>query len=257
MRKIVGILIALILFSISNGLANNKIGIDEQLGKQLPLNLKFKDENGKTVLLKDLVDRPTVLDFVYFHCAGLCSPLMLEMAQIVGKVSLIPGKDYRMICISMDQNETPKDALEKKNDFSTVLPKDFPDSAWTFLTADSATIQKITSAAGFEFERKGNDFIHTTSLIFLSGDGKICRYLHGAYRKDRGFSILPFDFKMAVLDASKGRVQPTLSKILQFCFSYDPSGKTYVLDILNISGAVIIFLAVGFVVFLKVKKKKV
>ena len=77
----------------------NSAEVVRHLGKQIPLNLTFVNSNGKKILLKDLIDKPTVLDFCYYRCAGICTPLMVEIADVIGKVKYEPGKDYRIIKI--------------------------------------------------------------------------------------------------------------------------------------------------------------
>ncbi len=261
MKRILNILFLLIfLVSFNTGYAVNQDtepNINEQLGKKIPLDLTFTDEYGNKVALKDIFTNSTVLAFVYYKCPGICSPLMTEIANVVNKVDLQPGVDYNIITISMDERETPEIARDKKKDFIKIIDKNLPNSAWRFLTGDSVNIHKATEAAGFHFVRKGNQFLHTTAVIFVSKDGKICRYLYPSYSKKGEFSILPFDFKMANLETVKGKTIPTVGKILQFCFSYDPKGKTYVFDLLKVFGAGTIFLVLIFVVFVVVKPKKV
>ena len=48
------------------------IGIDEHLGQQVDLSMKFKDETGKEVTLANYYDgiHPVVISLVYFDCPG-------------------------------------------------------------------------------------------------------------------------------------------------------------------------------------------
>ena len=250
-------IIFLVFSFISKG--NEKqieVGIDEQLGKSIPLQEYFNDENGNKVLLKDLFTKPTVLSFVYYNCPGICSPLLMELSDIVNKSDLVPGVDYNIVSISMDEFETPKDAIKRKQTFFQAIDKNIPPESWKFLTGDSSTIKKVTDAAGFYFKRQGKDFLHTGAFIFVDNKGKICRYLFPSFSERSGFGILPFDFKMAINETTEGKVTPTISKVLQFCFSYDPAGKTYVLNITRIFGAAILVLVGIFVIYLRVKPKK-
>lgn len=234
--------------------AKERIDIEEHLGNQLPMDAVFFDANGNKVVLKDIVKKTTVLAFVYYKCPGICSPLMSELANIVNESGLEPGKDYDIVTISFDNRENPVVAAEKKQNFLSLIHKPFPKSAWKFLTGDSVNIYRVTEAAGFHFERVGTQFIHTTSVIFISPGGKISRYLYPDYNKKGEFGILPFAFKMAVLDASQGKVMPTVGRLLAFCFSYDPAGKKYVINFLNIFGVGTLLLVGVFVVYLRVKK---
>jgi len=67
---------------------------------------------------------------------------------------------------------------------------------------------------------------------------------------------MPFDFKMAVLETSQGQQVKTMAKLIKFCFSYDPKGRTYVFNITRIFGAFILVLLTMFIVFVVVKPKK-
>src|SRR5215213_6669162 len=50
------------------------VGIDQLLSQQVPLDLEFKDETGKTVKLADYFKgKPVVLSLVYYDCPQLCS----------------------------------------------------------------------------------------------------------------------------------------------------------------------------------------
>ena len=240
-------------FSSGKGI---EVGIDEQLGSYIPLDTQFKNDEGKTVILKDLIKRPTVLAFVYYRCPGICSPLLFSLTDVLNKSDLEPGYDYNVVCISFDNLETPEIAADKKKSFVSGLEKNIRPEDWEFLTGDSINIKKVTDAAGFRFERKGDQFLHAGAFIFLDKEGKICRYLFPGYTDGHGFGILPFDFKMAVLEASAGKETPTIAKVLRFCFSYDTNGQKYTVNITRIFGAAILVFAAVFFIFIVKKPKK-
>jgi len=254
--------ILVLLFAISIipafGQVDEKIevGIDEQLGSYIPLDAVFKDANGNDVVLSELITEPTVLAFVYYQCPGICSPLLFELSDVMNKSDLEPGYDYNVICISMDELETSEIAASKKITFFSAFDKDVPKEAWRFLTGSREEIKKVTEAAGFYFKRKDDQFLHTGAFIFLDKEGKICRYLIPNYSDKSGFGILPFDFKMALLEAGEGKVTPTIARVLQFCFSYDSEGQKYTLNFTRIFGAGIIVLVVLFLIFIVFKPKK-
>lgn len=229
-----------------------KIGIEEQLGKQVPLDLEFTDENGKKVKLKDLCDKPTVLALVYYRCPGICTPLLNELQTVIDKVDLEPAQDFRVITVSIDPKETPETAREKRTNYTNLMKrkKDFPLDAWRFLVGDAENIRKLASAVGFRYEPEGNEFRHAGALTILSPQGKIIRYLFG-------LRYLPFDLKMAIVEASEGRVGPTIAKVLKLCFSYDPEGKRYALNIVRISGVVVLFFVSMIAAFVLLTRKKV
>jgi protein SCO1/2 len=251
--------IIILIFAVITKAGDKKIeiGIDEQLGKTIPLNEYFVDENENRVQLNELFTKPTVLSFVYYNCPGICSPLLMEMSDIINKSELVAGVDYNIVSISMNELETPKDANERKQSFFKAIDKNIPPESWKFLTGDSITIKKVADAAGFYFKRNGKDFLHAGAFIFVDNNGKICRYLFPSFSERSGFGILPFDFKMSVIETSEGKISPTMAKVLQFCFSYDPEGQTYVLNFTRIFGAgILIIIGIFVIVYLRVKPKK-
>ena len=220
-----------------------EIGIDEKLGDFVPMDLGFLDADGDSVYLRDVIDKPTVLTLVYYHCPTICKPLLGGVVEVMDKTNLEPGYDYNVLTISFDETDTPQSADAIRDNFTEALEKDLVPGAWRFLTADSSTIARLTDSVGFRFVRRENDFAHGTSLIFLSPDGKIVRYLYG-------LRFMPFDLKMAVVEAGKGSVAPSIARVLQYCFSYDPEGRKYALNVNRLVGTVILLFAVGWVVYL-------
>jgi protein SCO1/2 len=225
------------------------IGMNEKLGEWIPLDLTFYDEGGNSISLKHLIHKPTILAPVYYRCPNVCSFLLFNLAGVINKIPSEPGKEYQVLAFSFDETEKPILALEKKKIVLKMIEKTFPEDAWRFLTGNRENIQKLTDAIGFHFKRQGQDFLHPVSLVILSPEGKITRYLYGT-------EFLPFDIKMALLEASEGRVGPTLSRVLRFCFSYDPKGRKYVFNTLKITGMVTLLFALAFILFLVLKGKR-
>jgi protein SCO1 len=230
----------LFLFNSYDYAGNTYPEVTKHLGKILPLDLTFTNSQGRQVLLRDLINKPTVIDFVYYRCTGICTPLMVELSEIIGKIKYEPGKDYNVISISIDQNETPKIAAEKKHDMLSISSKTIPDSAWTFLTGDSTSIYKLTNAAGFGFVRTNNGFLHKGVLIFVDKTGKVVQYLSPGYTKQTGdFQILPAEFELAVEKAGKGEITSTLEKVLQTCYTYIPKGKSAIVLLMVLASGIL------------------
>jgi len=225
------------------------IGIVEKLGETLPLNLEVYDERGYRVALKDVIKHPTVLTFVYFRCPFICGPLLTDLSRVVEKMDLEPNRDYQIVTISFDDREKPDIAAQKKADYLGALKRKIDPDGWRFFTADSATIQQLTGAAGFYFKREGENFIHAGALIIVSPEGKITRYING-------IQYLPFDVKMAVMEAAEGRTGPTIAKLLKFCYRYDTDARTYTMNITRVSGIVVVLMAVLFVVVFILRPRK-
>jgi len=228
-----------------------EIGIVEHLDTFIPADIYLINENNERVVLTDLIDKPTIINFVYFRCPGICSPLMEGLAKVMDESDLVANIDYQVLTISFDPSETIDLGIRKKSNYlNLVNKKEAIGKGWKFFVSDSASIAKGTNAVGFKYKKMGNDFTHAASVVMVSPKGKITRYLNGIY-------FLPFDFKMATIEASKGMSSPTINKIMQFCFSYDPVGQAYVLNVTRISGILILFIALLFFLVLIFKPKRV
>jgi len=243
----IAILIVMLSF-IGTAQDPDKIGVVEHLDTYLPSDVILTDVNGDTTFLSAVINKPTVLNFVYYRCPGICTPLMDGIAEVVNQSDLELGEDYQIVTISFDFTETSDLALKKRNNYFLLVEKEGIEKGWLFFTADSMNVARLTQATGFSYKRTGNDFIHTAGLILLSPEGKITRYLNGTY-------FLPFEFKLAVIEASKGIPGPTVNRILQFCYSYDPVGQAYVLNITKVSGILILFIGVLVLIVLTVKPR--
>lgn len=227
-----------------------KVAILEKLGERVPLGVEFIDEGGKKVLLRDLVDKPTVLSLVYLSCRHACPMLLNGLAEVLGKTDLKPGEDFNVITVSFDENDTYELAAEKKVNYISAIGKPFPEKEWKFLTGTRENIEKLTQSVGFSFKREENGmFTHPVALTILSSEGKVIRYLGGT-------TFLPFDLEMATAEAAEGRVGSVVRRAMLYCFSYDPGGKRYVFNVLRIVGIVTILVAASFVTFLIVTGKK-
>lgn len=239
----------LITTNFTFGQKHVDVGVDEQLGKYIPDDARFVTSTGDTVNLKSLIDKPALLALVYYECPGICSPMLNELAWTIDKVDLAPGRDYKIISLSFDHREKPAIAAKWKKNYLESIKKKISPEDWIFLTGDSINIKKVTDAVGFYYKpTKDSQYVHPATVIALSPEGKITRYLFGV-------TFNPFDVKMAMLEAKAGKENPTISKVLQFCYSYDPEGRSYTLNITRIIGAIML-LGVGLFAAVLLFKKR-
>jgi len=237
-RLITSVLIVLFIPLLAQNEADVEIGVVEKLDQYIPLDAKLIDEQGDTVTIGDLLDKPTILNFVYYRCPGICSPLMDGLADAMDGNDLVLGEDYQALTISFDAREGTFLAVKKKNNYLNLMEKkDQAEKGWLFFTSDSASIVSLTDAVGFRYKPTGNDFIHSATLIILDPKGKITRYMNGIY-------FLPFELKMSLLEAAEGKSGPTINRVLQYCYSYDPEGQKYMLNITKVSATLILFFGV-------------
>ncbi|PLX85426.1 MAG: SCO family protein [Desulfuromonas sp.] len=223
--------------------------LEEKLGAKLPLDVPFVNSRGETVLLDDLIDRPTLVVPVYYRCRNVCNYLLGGLARALPDIKLTPGESYRVITFSFDRKETPNLAAKSKRTFLASMQGAFPGDAWDFLTGDEVNIRRVTDAAGYRYQKEGEDFLHPVAAFVVSEDGTIVRYLNG-------YRFLPLDLTMALIEASENRIGVPIRKALEFCFSYDPENRRYVFNLLRVSGTIILLTLGSFLLYLILSGRK-
>ncbi|MBW6508469.1 MAG: SCO family protein [Desulfuromonadales bacterium] len=238
------LLLIFYLLSLNTVPAQEKrVALEMQLGEKIPLELTFTDSNGQQVQLANLIDRPTLIVPVFYNCRTVCNVLLGGLSSTLPKMRLTPGKDYQVITLSFDPEETVAMAAHSQRTFLTATRIDFPPEAWHFLTGEQENILKLTDSAGYFFYKEGDNFVHPTAAFIVGADGTIVRYLIGQ-------SIPPITLTMAILEAAEGRISTPISKALEFCFTYDAENRRYVFNLLRVSGTVILLTLGSFFLFL-------
>ncbi|HUR98857.1 MAG TPA: SCO family protein [Pyrinomonadaceae bacterium] len=234
--------------SEGNGLpaALKKIGIDQKLGEQLPLDTEVKTEDGRTVELGTLFGsgRPVVLALVYYECPMLCNEVLNGLTGSLKGISLDAGKDFDVIALSFDarENEKPGLAQNKKTAYMERYGRAGSEKGWHFLTATQPSIDAIANAAGFHYQwdEKSNQFAHAGGVMVVTPQGKMSRYFYG-------IDYAPRDLKLGLMDSADNKVGSVSDQLLLYCYHYDPSTGKYGLAILRVVrlGGVLVLLGMG------------
>lgn len=233
--------------AVSSPLAWSAAGpsLDQRIGDTLPGDLTFRDETGADVRFNELVAKPTVFVPVYLTCPHTCPLILNAVAHALGNIRwTTPGRDFQVVTVSFNDRDTPGDARAKKKNFMAAIGKSFPEPAWKFLTGDKRNIQRFLDAAGYQVAQNGMEFAHPAAIFVTSNTGRIVRYLHGV-------NYSSFELEMAVGEAAQGRLGTVSSRVLGYCFEYDPAKKSYVFNFLKIGGLIIGALLLGFLGYLR------
>ncbi len=245
------ILILFLSFAITNfSFGQDELGVYEHLDDYLSDDLVFTDEAYNEINLKESINKPTIIALVYYECPGICSPLLNGLADAMDKTDIQLGEDYQVYTISFSHTEKPPLAKKKKKTYEKLVTHGDPQEYWKFFTGDSITISKLFDQVGYKVKKEGKEYIHPGAIIVISPKGKITRYLYGTTY------FLPFDIKMAIVEAADEKSGPTINKMLKYCFSYDPSGQKYVLNFTKISGTFILLIVIGLLATLIIKGRK-
>jgi protein SCO1 len=242
-------------------------GIAEKTGQSVPLDLTFLDEDGGAVKLKDLVNKPTILTLVYYSCSGVCPQMLGALASALGGVKLEPGKDYEVMTISFDKDDTPAIAKEKKVNYIKAAGATFPASAWKFLTGGEESIGLITKAVGFSFKKESSigtvgfgshkeskGFIHPAVLIFIAPDGKITKYIYleqSHYGTLSPVSFSSSDITTALIDTAKGKVRAGSNNPIRLCFPGISDQEERFYTLMAIIGAATLLSVLAFFIYLR------
>jgi protein SCO1/2 len=232
-----------------------QITIAQKLNTQIPLDLMFRDSTGKVVRLREYFNngRPVILNFVYFRCPMLC-PMVLEgTTTSLTHLKFDIGKQFDVITVSIDPRDSVTRAAELKDKYIRHYGRLDSASGWHFLTAHETAIKKLTEAVGFQFEydSRTDQFAHGAALFVLTPDGRMSRYFYG-------FEFKPRDLRLAIVEASAGKVGNAVDELLLLCFHYDPATGKYSRNAMMFAraGGVTTVLALGSFIFVMFRKER-
>ena len=231
-----------------------EIGFDQNIGRPLALDAEVVDEHGVRKQVREYFGaRPVILVFAYYSCPMLCTQVVSGLASAVGVLSLKPGRDFEVVVISFDPRDTPQAAAAKKAQYLERYTAAGAAEASHFLTASQSSIRQLTASAGFRYawDEPTQQFAHPTGVVVLTPDGRIARYLFG-------IEYGPRDLRLALVDASAGKVGNAVDTLLLYCYHYDPMTGRYGLAImrtLRIAGASTVF-AIGAFVFVLLRRER-
>jgi protein SCO1/2 len=229
-----------------------KVGVDQKLNAQLPLHLEFKDEQGSTVKLGDYFrTKPVIIAPVYYECPMLCSQILNGLVGSLRAVTFISGEDFEVVAVSFDPADTPETARKKKNTYVRRFGKPGAEEGWHFLTGSEANIKQLMDSMGYRYEflPKIKQFAHASAVMVATPQGRLSRYLYGV-------EYAPRDVRLALVEASQGKIGNPVDSILLFCYHYDPATGKYsaaALNVIRLLG-VALLLALGTFMFMSARR---
>lgn len=230
------------------------IGFDQHLGRQVDLDLAFRDESGKSVRLRDYArDRPVVLSLAYYGCPMLCGLALQGLASSLKPLSFEPGREFEVVTVSFDPRETPEMARQAKSSAVEIYGRSAAVSGWHFLTGDQEAIRRLTDAVGFRFawDEESRQYAHATGIVLLTPEGRISRYLFG-------IEYAPKDLRWGLIESADGRIGSLADRLLLLCYRYDPHTGRYSAVAMNAvrTGAVLGVLGLGTFVGIMVRRDR-
>jgi protein SCO1 len=208
----------------------SQVGFDQKLGLQLPLNLRFRDDQGRELALSELFGRrPVILAPVYYRCPLLCNQLLTGLTRSLKPVSLSAGRDFDVVAFSINPRETADLARPKKVAYIEQYDRTGSQNGWHFLTGNQASITGLAEAIGFRytFNPATGLFAHAAGVVIVTPDGRIARYFYG-------IDFPPRELESELARARAGRIGTPIGRLLLLCYDYDAATGKYTLSILRL-----------------------
>ena len=202
------------------------IEIEQKLNAPIPLDLTFTNSHGEKVKLADYFnqDKPVILSLVYFECPMICTAVLNGLMQAIdaGMLELEIGKDYEVVTISIDPDETPALALKKKANYISKMRREGVAEGWHWLVSSQDDIEDLAQSVGFRYyyDAASDQYAHAAGIMILTPDAKVSSYMFGV-------EYLPRNLKMALVDAGQGNIGSAVDRLVLLCFAYDPASGGY------------------------------
>ena len=227
------------------------VGIDQHLDAQVPLDLSFRDEQGQAVTLgKYFGQRPVILALVYYECPMLCTLTLNGLTSALRALTFDAGNEFEVVAVSINPNETPPLAAEKKRTYLERYARPGHEQGWHFLTGDDASIARLAQAVGFRYRYlpEQKQFAHAAGITVLTPLGHVARYFFGV-------EYAPRDLRLGLVEASQNKIGSPVDQLLLYCYHYDPITGTYSAIALNIVRLAAAITVLGLVVFFLVMRR--
>ncbi len=232
-----------------------KIGIDQRLGEQAPLDLEFYDEAGNPVRLQQYFgEKPVILALVYYNCPMLCNLVLNGLTKNLKPLSFSAGEEFDIISLSFDHRETPALAAEKKKNYLKDYDRASAAGGWHFLTGDSVNISRLAEAVGFrfQFDPVTQEYAHAGGIMVLTPQGKLARYFYGVDYPSR-------DLRLSLVEASESKIGSPVDQLLLYCYHYDPLTGKYglvIMNVLRLAGIATVLVLAAFVIVMLRRDRK-
>jgi protein SCO1 len=207
------------------------VEIVEKPGARLPIELPFRNQEGRAVTLKDYLDgeHPLIIVLAYYRCPKFCSIVLNGVLGGIKTVGLPLGIDYRVVTVSFDPRDTIEMAAEKRLSYVKELGGDVPPKGWDFLVGDAYAVRALAEAIGFRYrwDPATEQFAHGAGAFVFTPDGRLSRTLYGVNFPGR-------NVRLSLVEAGQGNIGSTWDKVILFCYHWDPNASGYTLAIVKL-----------------------
>lgn len=226
--------------------AMKNVGQLDRIGAQVPLDLPFVDSDGSPAALRKFFDGtlPIIVTLNYSNCPRLCSLQLNGLFEGLQKLDYSMGEKYRMITVSLDPEESPARAEATKQKYLAAYGREDAAQGWRCLVGEERNIRALADAVGFQYaevpDQKPKQYAHEAVTIICTPDGRVSRYL-------RGIEYDPKTLRLALLEASDGKIGTFVDQFPLVCFAYDAESGSYRLAAVKVMrlGGILTVLVLG------------
>jgi protein SCO1/2 len=217
-----------------------QVGIEQRLNNQIPLDLTFRDESGREVKLGEYFrgDKPVLLTLVYYECPMLCNQVLNGVVGTLEAVTFTPGKEFEVVTVSFDPREGPELASKKKDTYLKRYRREGAGEGWHFLTGDKDSIDRLANSVGFKYvwDEQSKQFAHASAIMVATPQGRLSHYFYG-------IEYSPKDLRLALVEASEGKIGSPVDTLILYCYHYDPATGRFapVMAVLRVAGVLTVF----------------
>jgi protein SCO1/2 len=232
----------------------DQVGIDQKLDNQIPLDLRFVDEKGKSVQLKEYFgEKPILLTLVYYECPMLCTLILNGTLRALRTLEFSAGKEFNVLTVSIDPDETPPLAAGKKEEYLGRYRRQGAERGWHFLTGEEDQIRQLADAVGFRYayDPESGEYAHASGIMVVTPSGRMARYYYGV-------EYSPRDIRLGLVEAAEEKIGSPVDQLLLFCYHYDPLTGKYSLAIMTFLriGGVLTIVAMASLILLLLRRDR-
>lgn len=233
-----------------------EVQVTEKLGDQVSADITLYNEEGEQVQVGDYLnnDKPVLLALVYYECPMLCNLILNGLRDGLEELSWTPGDEFEVLTVSIAPDETPELAKDSKKMYLDDIGRPEAADGWHFMTGEEDQIRRLADEVGFGYKwnESTQEYVHSSSLIFLSDEGVVTRYLHG-------IDYPELALRNALYDAADGNIGSSLDRVILYCYEYDENSNAYIpvaVNIMKVGGVFTIILLGGFLGILWYRERR-
>lgn len=123
---------------------------------------------------------------------------------------------------SIDPDESPELARKSRAEQLALYARPGTEGGWHFLTGTEPEVARLAKAIGFSYryDAKTDKYAHPGGFVIATPQGSLSRYLFGITFRAR-------DVRLALVEASQGKIGSPMDVVHLRCFQYDPATGQY------------------------------